>query len=195
MLQRLLTATIIEEWAHEAAASGDDQPLVAACSFADSLGQTMLAFLDSSSPEFYHEMALSLTRLMNDCTSLLNGFATECKVTISKLPQLGTAIDLTGQGDADAFTLEKAHLAVGEHFTKLKASLGRTKKREVAALEERRKTVTAAIAQYETTKSRHDVRVSAAFAAAVVALRVQLPKLTPIIKSLTAGVRVRISSS
>ncbi|KIJ44189.1 hypothetical protein M422DRAFT_228203 [Sphaerobolus stellatus SS14] len=188
MLQRLLSATIIEEWAHEAD-TGDGQSLVAVCPFADHLGQIMLAFLDSPPPEFYHEMAMSLTKLMQDCTNLLNGFTTECKVTISKLPQLGKNIDITGTGDPDAFTLQKAHMTVGEYFNRLKSSLGRTKKREVANLEERRKTVVAVIAHYEAAKTRHDVRVSAAFAAAIVALRIQLPKLTPIIKSLTAGVR------
>ncbi|KAF8590478.1 SNF2 chromatin remodeling protein [Ramaria rubella] len=189
MLQRLLTATIIEEWAREADMR-HDTALVSHCSFAENLGQIMLAFLDGQPPEFYHEMAHTLTRLLQDCTALLAGFSTECKVNITKIPSLGTTIDITGKGeDLEAFTLVKARLAVGEHFTKLKASLGRTKKREVAALEDRRKNIATAIATYETTKNRHDVRVSAAFAAAVVALRIQMPKLTPIIKSLTAGVR------
>jgi TATA-binding protein-associated factor len=190
MLQRLLTATIVEEWAREAN-SLDDAPLVSICPFAENLGQTMLAFLDGQTPEFYHEMAYSLNRLLQDCTALLTGFAVECKLSISKIPQLGTTIDITGKGeDPEAFTLEKARQAVGEHYNKLKVSLGKTKKKELAILEDRRKIIVAAIAQYESTKNRHDIRVSAAFAAAVVALRIQMPKLTPIIKSLTAGVRV-----
>lgn len=190
MLQRLLTATVVEEWAREANPL-HNAPLVSFCPFADSLGQTMLAFLDGQTPEFYHEMAYNLTRLLQDCTSLLAGFATECKISITKVPQLGKTIDITGKGeDPEAFTIETARLAVGEHFARLKASLGRTKKKEVAILEDRRRNIVAAIAQYESTKNRHDIRVSAAFAAAVVALRAQMPKLTPIIKSLTAGVRV-----
>lgn len=190
MLQRLLTATVIEEWAREVVTL-NDAPLVSFSPFAENLGQTMLVFLDGQTPEFYHEMAYSLTRLLQDCNALLTGFANDCKINASKIPQLGKTIDLTGRGeDPDAFTLEKAHQAVGEHFNKLKASLGRTKKKEVAVLEDRRRVLVAAIAQYESTKNQHDIRVSAAFAAAVVALRIQMPKLTPIIKSLTAGVRV-----
>ena len=191
MLQRLLTATVLEEWAREANPL-HDAPLVSICPFADNLGQTMLAFLDGQTPEFYHEMAYNLSRLLQDCTSLLLGFATECKISISKVPKLGSIIDITGKGEnPDAFTIERARHAVDEHFTKLKGLLGRTKKKEVAILEDRRRNIVATIAQYESTKNRHDIRVSAAFAAAVVALRVQMPKLTPIIKSLTAGVRVR----
>ncbi|KAF8520167.1 SNF2 chromatin remodeling protein [Hysterangium stoloniferum] len=191
MLQRLLTATIVEEWAREAEKGSSDPPPLASFSpFADNLGQTMLTFLDGPTPEFYHEMALSLTRLLQDCTSLLTGFFSECKVAVNKIPSLGKTIDITGRGeDPDAFTLEKARMAVGAYFQILKSSLGRTKKKEVATLEDRRKLVVAAITQYETTKTRHDTRVSAAFAAAVVALRIQMPKLTPVIKSLTAGVR------
>lgn len=193
MLQRLLTATIIEEWARE-----DDvirlnaaTALVSFCPFAENLGQTMITFLDGQTPEFYHEMAYILTRLLQDCTSLLVGFSSECKIHISKIPPLGNTIDITGRGeDPEAFTLEKARQTVNGHFNKLKASLGRTKKKEVAALEDRRKNIVTAIAQYESTKSQHDTRVSAAFAAAIVALRIQMPRLTPIIKSLTAGVRV-----
>ena len=192
MLQRLLAATVIEEWAREADALHDAPlaPLASLCPFAESLGQTMLAFLDGQTPDFYHEMAYNLNRLLQDCNALLTGFATECKVSNSKIPHISKTIDTTGQGEnPDAFTLEKAHQVVGEHFNKLKASLGRTKKKELAILEDRRRTVVAAIAQYESTKTQHDIRVSASFAAAVVALRVQMPKLTPIIKSLTAGVR------
>lgn len=189
MLQRLLAAIIIEEWAHQADI-GNGQPLLNVSPLAETLGQTMLTFLESPAPEFYHEMALSLTRLMHDCTALLNSFSTDCKIVYSKIPRLGNSIDITGHGDSEAFTLAKARLAVGEHFTKLKSSLGRTKKREVALLGEKRKSIVAAIDQYEQTKTRHDVRIFAAFAASVVALRVQLTKLTPIIKSLTAGVRV-----
>jgi TATA-binding protein-associated factor len=191
MLQRLLTATIVEEWAREADVLRPDAALVLFCSFAESLGQTMITFLDGQTPEFYHEMAYILTRLLQDCSSLLTSFSTECKVHVSKIPQLGSTIDITGRGeDPEAFTLEKAHQAVGGHFNKLKATLGRTKKKELAVLEDRRKVIIVAIAQYESTKNQHDTRVSAAFAAAIVALRVQMPKLTPIIKSLTAGVRV-----
>ncbi|GJJ12235.1 hypothetical protein Clacol_006476 [Clathrus columnatus] len=186
MLQRLLTATIVEEWAREA--EYQNNPLISSCPFVEDLGQTMLTFLDGSTPDFYHEMALNLNRLFQECVGLVNAFATECKVPTSKIPYLGKTIDITGQGnDPDTFTLAKAHLTVGEHYAKLKTSLGRTKKKEL--LEERRKAVVVSIAQYETTKGRHDLRVSAAFAAAIVALRVQMPKLTPIIKSLTAGVR------
>lgn len=187
MLQRLLTATIVEEWAREA--ESQSTPILSTCPFLEDLGQIMLTFLDGSTPDFYHEMALSLNRLFQECVGLMNAFATECRVPSSKIPYLGKTIDITGQGnDPDTFTLSKARLAVEYHYTKLRASLGRTKKKDL--LEERRKTVMASIAQYEATKSRHDLRVSAAFAAAVVALRVQMPKLTPIIKSLTAGVRV-----
>lgn len=186
MLQRLLTATIVEEWAREA--ESQNISLLSTCPFLESLGQTMLSFLDGSTPDFYHEMALSLSRLFQECVSLLTAFATECKVPTSKIPYLGKTIDMTGEGsDPDKFTLTKARLTVGDHYTKLKALLGRTKKKEL--LEERRKTTIASITQYEITKGRHDLRVSAAFAAAVIALHIQMPKLTPIIKSLTAGVR------
>jgi TATA-binding protein-associated factor len=192
MLQRLLTATIVEEWAREAEkCSLGSAPLASYSPFAEELGQTMLAFLDNPAPEFYHEMALNLTKLLQDCTSLLAGFSIECRVAPNKIPNLGKTIDITGRGeDPDTFTLEKARMTIGVYFQNLKTSLGRTKKKEVATLEDRRKLVAAAIDQYETTKTRHDTRVSAAFAAAVVALRIQMPKLTPIIKSLTAGVRV-----
>ena len=61
----------------------------------------------------------------------------------------------------------------------------------MAVLEARRRNIVITITQYESTKNRHDIRELAAFAAAVVALEVQMPKLTPTIKSLTTGMRVR----
>ena len=61
----------------------------------------------------------------------------------------------------------------------------------ISYIEARWWNVVITITQYESTKNRHDIRELAAFTAAVVALQVQMPKLTPTIKSLTTGMRVR----
>ena len=57
-------------------------------------------------------------------------------------------------------------------------------------MQDRRSRVVAAIHSYNEVKTQHDVRVSAAFAAAFVALRVAPDKVSPIVKGIMNGVKV-----
>jgi TATA-binding protein-associated factor len=114
-------------------------------------------------------MALNLARIHADCFGLLQAFAHDCKIPISLIPYLGTEIDITGT-NPNCFSLEMAQNSVGIYFDQLKESLGRTKKREVAAIVEKRKQVVKNIEGYIELKAQHDTRVSAAFASAFVAL-------------------------
>ena len=106
-----------------------------------------------------------------------------------KIPVLPMEIDLSGT-KPDSFSLATAESAVGEIFSKLKDSLGRTKRKEVASIVEKRKAVAATIERYKQVKTQHDIRVSAAFAAAFVALKSTPDKVSPIVKGIMNGIKV-----
>ncbi|KAI0320174.1 SNF2 superfamily chromatin remodeling protein [Amylostereum chailletii] len=189
MLQKVITAVITEQWALEFDVSDPSTPpLVTVSGLALELSNRTLAWLQSDPPPAYHEMAMTLAHIHNDCSNLLLSFGWECKIPWEKIPVLPVEIDLAGT-KPECFSLATAESAVGELFTKLKESLGRTKRKELASLIEKRKIVVATIDRYKEVKTQHDIRVSAAFAAAFVALKSTPDKVSPIVKGVMNGIK------
>lgn len=196
MLQKFLAAIISEEWAreHDTNVPQPFQPLIEGSLLAQELSQKTLSWLQANPPAAYHEMAYTLARIHADAFSLLHSFVRDCKLPISSIPQLGGEIDITGTKPG-CFTIETAQEAVGPMFNKLKESLGRTKKREVASIADKRLNVVSSIDRYYEVKNQHDIRVSAAFAAAFVAFKRTPDKVSPIVKGIMNGIKVRRSTT
>ncbi|PSR84037.1 hypothetical protein PHLCEN_2v5539 [Hermanssonia centrifuga] len=190
MLQKFLTAIIAEEWAreHDARAPVSQPMLIETSPLAKELSDKALLFLQAEPPAAYHEMVYTLSRIHGECYTLLLSFAYDCKVPNEAIPSLGTEIDITGT-KADCFTIATAQSAVGDMFTKLKDSLGRTKKKELAIIKEKRNQVVLSIERYIDVKAQYDIRVSAAFAAAFVTLKATPDKVSPIVKGIMNGIK------
>lgn len=192
MLQKFLAAIICEEWAHgyDAQATLNSPLLIDAQPLAKDISDRTLAFLQADPPAAYHEMAYTLARIHGECYNLLQSFVYECKVPPGNIPALGTEIDITATREG-CFTIDTAQAAVGQMFDKLKDSLGRTKKRELAIIKEKRAKVATSIERYVDIKAQYDIRVSAAFAAAYVALKATPDKVSPIVKGIMNGIKVK----
>lgn len=192
MLQKFLAAIISECWAREydMRAQPDSPILIEASPLAAELSQKTLAFLQTDPPAAYHEMAFTLARIHGECYNLLQSFMFDCKVPAAAIPSLGTEIDVTGT-KAGCFTIETAQAAVGRMFDTLRESLGRTKKRELAIIKDKRLKVVSSIDRYTEVKAQYDVRVAAAFAAAFVAFRGTPDKVSPIVKGIMNSIKVR----
>ena len=150
MLQKFLAAIISECWAreHDARAGKGAQLLIEASPLAAELAQKTLAWLQADPPAAYHEMAFTLARIHGECYNLLQSFAYDCKLPQAAIPSLGTEIDVTGTREG-CFTIDTAQAAVGSMFDKLRESLGRTKKREVAIIKDKRLKVVSSIERYK----------------------------------------------
>ncbi|KDQ59577.1 hypothetical protein JAAARDRAFT_77653 [Jaapia argillacea MUCL 33604] len=190
MLQKFLTAIVAEEWARE---HGTRHPspsplLIERSSLARELSTKALAFLQDDPPSAYHEMAFTLARIHGECYHLLQSFAYDCKIPQSSIPLLGSEIDITGEKPG-CFTITTAQEAVGPMFARLKESLGRTKKREMVIINEKRAKVLANIERYTEVKAQYDIRVSAAFAAAFVAFKSTPEKVSPVVKGIMNGIK------
>ena len=79
-------------------------------------------------------------------------------------------------------------------FNKLKDTLGRTKRKELAILKDKRAQIAVNIERYTEVKAQYDIRVSAAFAAAYVALKATPEKVSPIVKGIMNGIKVCATS-
>jgi TATA-binding protein-associated factor len=191
MLQKFLAAVITEEWAreHDKRAASNSPMLIETSPLAKELSDKALQFLQDDPPAAYHEMAFTLSRLHGECYNLLQSFTFDCKLPASSIPNLGAEIDVTGTRP-DCFTIHTAEAAVGPMFDKLRDALGRTKKKEVAIIKEKRIHVVANVERYTEVKTQYDVRVSAAFAAAFVAMKGTPDKVSPIVKGIMNGIKV-----
>ncbi|KAH7927090.1 hypothetical protein BV22DRAFT_1193901 [Leucogyrophana mollusca] len=188
MLQKFLAAIVAEEWARAYEATSPASSIIEKFPLALELSTRSLAWLQAPPPTAYHEMAFTLHRIHAECYSLLHCFASDCKIPISLIPHLGNEIDITGTKPG-SFTIETAQEAVGPLYAKLKDSLGRTKKRELAVISEKRQKVVLSIQYYAEAKAQHDIRVSAAFAAAFVAFRSTPDKVSPVVKGIMNGIK------
>lgn len=196
MLQKFLTAIITEEWAqeHDAQAAPGTALLIETSPLAKDLSDRTLAFLQAEPPAAYHEMAYTLSRIHNECYNLLQAFVYDCKLPQAAIPVLGTEIDPT-ETRPGCFTITTAQAAVGDMFTKLKDALGRTKKKELAIIKEKRNQIAVNIDRYVEVKAQYDVRICAAFAAAYVALKATPDKVSPIVKGIMNGIKVCANAS
>lgn len=139
-------------------------------------------------------MALSLARIHGECYTLLQSFSTDCKLPFTAIPSLGSEIDITGEREG-CFTIEVGKKAVGPMFDRLKDMLGRTKKRELGIISDRRLKVVSSIDHYLEVKVQHDIRVSAACAAAFVAFKSTPDKVSPIVKGVMNSIKVSVTIS
>ena len=98
MLQKFLAAIISECWARKYdARSPAGAPLfIEEFLLAAELVAKMGAWLQAQPPASYHEMALTLTRIHNECYNLLQSFAYDCKLPHAAIPALGTEIYVMG---------------------------------------------------------------------------------------------------
>ena len=161
---------------------------------ADELGTVALAWLQEDPPAAYHEMAFSLARIHGECYNLLQSFSTDCKLPFTAIPSLGSEIDITGEKEG-CFTIEVGKKAVGPLFDRLKDMLGRTKKRELGIISDKRLKVVSSIDHYLEVKVQHDIRVSAACAAAFVAFKSTPDKVSPIVKGIMNSIKVSVAIS
>jgi TATA-binding protein-associated factor len=192
MLQKFLAATVSEEWARIYYTDSTATPLMEGSALAKELSNKILGWLQGNPPAAYHEMALSLGRIHAECSALLQCFAVDCKLPMSAVPSLGNEIDITGTKPG-GFTIDTAQAAVGAMYMRLKDSLGKTRRKELSLIGEKREAVVSNIERYGEIKAQHDVRVAAAFAAAFVAFRSTPDKVSPVVKGIMNSIKVRYS--
>lgn len=187
-LRKFLSATVVEEWAtaSSAAAAKSATPapsLIQTSTLASRLSQKLLLMIAGEPSPTYSELSIALQRIQVDCHALYSAFESQGKVPSSKVPQLS----------AGSFSSIQANQAISG-FEALIPLMGKgTNKTVLPALEERKKKLVVAMSYHDATKATHDRQVFAALGGAVVALRVIPAKVTPIIRSITTSIKVRLA--
>jgi len=141
-------------------------------------------------PSHYRDLVSYIQRLRSQCQQLINLFRDHGKVLPGKLPTLAVVVQGEPEAGPGAFSVADAEKVVGEGFEKLKKAMP-PGQRLVAGqqLDEARETAAAAIEEAKAAKESRDVRIKAAAAASLVAMKVLPKKPSPLIKAIMDSIK------
>ncbi|KAF4622680.1 hypothetical protein G7Y89_g14347 [Cudoniella acicularis] len=177
---QLTASLIIDEYAKNC--TSKDQPK----RFVDLL----LKVIEADRPTHYRDL-VSYTQLVRaQCAQLLNTFRDVGKVSQGRLPALAVVVQGEPEAGPDAFSIQTADKCVNEDFDRLKKALA-PGQRLIAtqSLTEARDSVVEVIENAKSIKEQRDVRIKAAAASALVAMKVSPKKPTHIIKGMMDSVK------
>ncbi|KAJ5085753.1 hypothetical protein N7532_010524 [Penicillium argentinense] len=164
---QLSTAMVLEEYARLCGPNSKHTEL---------LCERLRPIVEGERPSWYADIACYLHVARAQCHSLLNTFRDHAHVPPSRLPVLAVVVQGDSEAGPSAFSLADAEKIVGPDFDRLKKSL--TPAQRIAAtqvLTDTRTTAQSAVDEARSIREQRDMRVLAAAAGALVALR-DIPK-------------------
>lgn len=146
--------------------------------------------IDSERPLHYRDL-VSYTQLVRaQCSQLLNTFRDVGKLSQSRIPHLAVVVQGEPEAGPDAFSILNADKCVNEDFEKLKKALAAGQRLIASqALADARNSTVDVINTAKTIKEQRDIRIRAAAASALVAMRESPKKPTNIIKGMMDSVK------
>lgn len=177
---QLAASLIVDEYARNCISK--DQPK----RFVESL----VKIIESERPLHYRDL-VSYTQLVRaQCIQLFNTFRDIGKVSQGRLPTLAVVVQGEPEAGPDAFSIQIADKCVGDDFDRLKRNLA-PGQRLIATqqLTEVRESVLTVIENAKSIKEQRDVRIKAAAASALVAMKFSPKKPTHIIKGMMDSVK------
>ncbi|KAJ6079695.1 hypothetical protein N7467_009448 [Penicillium canescens] len=164
---QLSSAMVIEEYARR---SGSESK------HTSTLTDHLRPILEGERPSWYVDIACYLHVARAQCHSLLNTFRDHAHVAPSRLPTLAVVVQGDAEAGPNAFSLADAEKIVGPDFDRLKKNL--TPAQRITAtqvLNDTRTTAQSAVDEARLMREQRDMRVLAATAGALIALR-DIPK-------------------
>ncbi|KAJ6119556.1 hypothetical protein N7523_003836 [Penicillium sp. IBT 18751x] len=164
---QLASAMVMEEYAR---LSGPESK------HASSLCEKLRPIVEGERPSWYSDISCYLAVARAQCHSLLNTFRDHAHVPPSRLPTLAVVVQGDAEAGPNAFSLADAEKIVGPDFDRLKKNL--TPAQRITAtqvLNDTRATAQSAVNEANMIREQRNMRVLAAAAGALVALR-DIPK-------------------
>ena len=149
------------------------------------------SIVESERPSAYRDLMNHLQRVRTQCQQLIHMFRDHGKVSLHKLPSLPIVVQGDPEAGPTAFSIALAEKCVGDDYEKLKKAMAPGQRLMASQqLAEARDITVKAIEEAKAAKEARDVRVRAAAACGIVAMK-QLPKKpSPLIKSIMDSVKV-----
>ncbi|KAI9729330.1 MAG: TATA-binding protein-associated factor mot1 [Claussenomyces sp. TS43310] len=154
--------------------------------FLDRLRKT----LESDRPLHYRDLVSYMQVVRAQCSSLLNTFRDVGKISQGKLPTLAVVVQGDPEAGPDAFSMVNAERCVNEDFERLKKALTPAQRlMAIEALNEARQSTLEVIETAKSVKEQRDIRIKAAAASALVAMKTTPKKPTHLIKGMMDSVK------
>ncbi|KAF7719292.1 SNF2-related protein [Penicillium ucsense] len=178
---QLASAMVIEEYARFSGAQSK---------YTEALCERLRPIVESDRPPWYSDIACYLHVARAQCHSLLNAFRDHAHVSPSRLPTLAVVVQGDPEAGPNAFSLADAEKIIGPDFDRLKKNLTPAQRiTAIVVLNDTRRTAQTAVEEARAMREQRDMRVLAAAAGALVALRDIPKKPGHIIKSMMDSVK------
>ncbi|KAH8653435.1 hypothetical protein BX600DRAFT_440508 [Xylariales sp. PMI_506] len=147
--------------------------------------------IESDRPSHYRDLVSYIQRVRSQCTQLINMFRDHGKVSQHKLPTLPVVVQGEPEAGPNAFSLSLAEKCIGDDYDRMRKSMAPDKRLITTNdLAEARKTTLAAIEEARVAKDGRDVRIKAAAACALIAMKVLPKKPSPLIKGIMDSIKL-----
>ncbi|KAI8966794.1 hypothetical protein F5Y11DRAFT_4073 [Daldinia sp. FL1419] len=147
--------------------------------------------IDLERPSQYRDLVSYVKRVRSQCQQLMNLFRDHGKVPSHKLPALAVVVQGEAEAGPGAFSLTTAEKCINDDFDRLKRAMVPAQ-RLIAnqQLNELRTAIVEAIEDAKSIKDTRDVRIRAAAACALIAMRVLPKKPSPLIKAIMDSIKL-----
>ncbi|KAI5864564.1 hypothetical protein GGS23DRAFT_453185 [Durotheca rogersii] len=182
---QLAACMVIDEYARNCVSSPADVPR-----YVDELQK----IIDFDRPYQYRDLVSYVQRVRSQCQQLVNLFRDHGKVPQHKLPVLAVVVQGEAEAGPGAFSLVNAEKCVGDDFERLKKTMAPAQ-RLIASqqLGDARAEAVSAIEEAKSFKDTRDVRIKAAAACALIAMKVLPKKPSPLIKAIMDSIKLEES--
>ncbi|KAI0014124.1 SNF2 family domain-containing protein [Xylariaceae sp. FL0662B] len=147
--------------------------------------------IDSDRPTQYRDLVSFIQRVRSQCQQLINLFRDHGKVASTKLPTLAVVVQGEAEAGPGAFSLITADKCVGDDYDRLKKAMAPAQ-RLIASqqLSDARAATISAIDEAKSIKDTRDVRIKAAAACALIAMKFLPKKPSPLIKGIMDSIKL-----
>lgn len=153
--------------------------------------ENLQRMVESERPGAYRDLVNFTQRVRTQCQQLIHFFRDHGKVSHSKLPVLPVVVQGEAEAGPSAFSIATAEKCVGDDYDKLKKAMS-PGQRLIASqqLSEARAVTVSAIDEAKSVKTARDVRIKAAAACAMVAMKILPKKPSPLIKGVMDSIKL-----
>ncbi|KAI5465705.1 SNF2 family DNA-dependent ATPase domain-containing protein [Mariannaea sp. PMI_226] len=178
---QLTACAVIEEFAKHCQSPDDSARYI----------DNLQRIVESERPASYRDLVNYIQRVRTQCQQLLHFFRDHGKVSHSKLPVLPVVVQGEAEAGPSAFSITTAEKCVGDDYERLKKAMS-PGQRLIASqqLAEARDITVSTIEEAKVVKAARDIRIKAAAACAMVAMKILPKKPSPLIKGVMDSIKL-----
>ncbi|KAF7530785.1 hypothetical protein G7054_g9506 [Neopestalotiopsis clavispora] len=181
---QLSACLIVDEYSKNSANASSEQRYV----------DELQKIIESERPSHYRDLVSYVQRVRSQCAQLVNLFRDHGKVSQSKLPTLPVVVQGEAEAGPTAFSISIAEKCVGDDFERLRKAMAPAQRLITTNdLMEAKKSTTTAIQEAKVAKDGRDIRIRAAAACALIAMKVLPKKPSPLIKGIMDSIKLEES--